>query len=84
MHSDNWPEQQCDDPIAEVARLLALNLAAALDGRSTRDAARLTGVDHTTIGDVLRGDAWPDLQTIARLENGLGVDLWPARSRRKL
>jgi transcriptional regulator with XRE-family HTH domain len=73
---------ECQDPISETARLLALNLTAAMDGRTTRAIATLTGVDYTVIGDVLRGDAWVDLATIARLEHGLGVDLWPRFSDR--
>jgi len=51
-----------------------------LGERSLRDAVRLTGVDHTTIGDVLAGRAWADIATLARLEVGLGADLWPSRA----
>jgi transcriptional regulator with XRE-family HTH domain len=73
---------ECQDPISETARLLALNLTAPMDGRTTRAIAALTGVDFTVIGDVLRGDTWVDLATIARLEHGLSVDLWPRFSDR--
>lgn len=77
--SPNWPEAPCDDRSAEVARLLALRLRAALDGRSLRAAKAVTGVDHTTIAAVLNGTTWADLATIARLEAGLETDLWPGR-----
>lgn len=72
-----WPDAPSDDPVAEVARLLCLNVRAALEGRSVREFSRVTGVDRTTIGTILAGDAWPDLQTIARLEIALGRPLWP-------
>jgi len=72
-----WPDAHSDDPVAEVARLLCLNVRATLDGRSVRELARLTGVDRATIGTILAGKAWPDLQTVARLEIALGRPLWP-------
>ena len=28
---------------------------------------------------ILAGEAWPDLATIAKIERGLGEDLWPGR-----
>jgi transcriptional regulator with XRE-family HTH domain len=73
----------CDDPVAEVARLLALRLGRALGGRSLREAGRVTGVDHTTVGDILAGRVWADIATLARLEAGLGADLWPGQGRGK-
>jgi hypothetical protein len=41
-----------------------------MEERSTRAVAALTGVNFTVIGDVLRGDVWVHLATIARLEHG--------------
>jgi transcriptional regulator with XRE-family HTH domain len=64
----------------ETARQVALNLRAALNGMSLRQAQAVTGVDHTTIAAILNGTTWPDLHTLARLEHGFGADLWP-RSR---
>lgn len=75
--TNSWPDEVSPDISGEVARQLANNLRRALDGRALRVAKDLTGVDHTTIGDVLAGFTWPDLMTIARLESGLGTDLWP-------
>jgi len=70
-----------DDPALHVAVWLAFNVRNALvaAGLSYRAAQERTGVNHTTIGDIVRGATWPDAETIARLEAGLGVDLWPAR-----
>ncbi|WP_158613392.1 helix-turn-helix transcriptional regulator [Frigoribacterium sp. PhB160] len=39
--------------------------------------AEAAGVTHTTLLSVLAGQVWPDLETIAKLERGLGVALWP-------
>ena len=73
----DWPETECDDPLAEVARQFSLALRDAVDGRSMREIARITGVDRVSIASILGGDVWPDLQTIARLELGLDRALWP-------
>jgi transcriptional regulator with XRE-family HTH domain len=75
----DWPDVASDDPSAEVARALAVRLRAAIGERSLRAAGADTGVDHSTIQAILQGRAWPDLDTIARLERGLGADLWPGR-----
>lgn len=76
-----WPEGPGPDPVTETARLFALNLSATLTTRrlSLRQARDATGVDHTSIADIINGQTWPDLHTIARLEHGLDVDLWPGR-----
>lgn len=75
--ASDWPNTPATHAEVETARRLALNLSAALGDRSLRAAKAATGVDHTTIADVLNGSTWPDLRTIARLEAGLGTDLWP-------
>lgn len=74
---DGWPDRPSQRAEVETARQFALNLRRALDGLSLRAAKARTGVDHTTISDILNGAAWPDLHTIARLEAGLGADLYP-------
>jgi transcriptional regulator with XRE-family HTH domain len=76
---EDWPHVVSLDPIGEVARLFAENLREAIGDRSIRAAANDAGVDHSTIMAVLQGRTWPDLATIARLELGFGVDLWPGR-----
>jgi hypothetical protein len=60
-----------------MARRLALELQKLIGSTSLREAARLTGVDRTSIRDVLDGASWPDLATIAKLELGLGGRVWP-------
>jgi transcriptional regulator with XRE-family HTH domain len=68
------------DASGEVARQFALNVRRAMNGCSLREAQVITGVHHTTIQAVLQGQTWPDLDTIARLERGFGVPLWPGLS----
>ena len=72
-----WPNVPSTDPIAEVARLFAINLRNAIAGESIRSVATLTGVSHVTLLNVLAGRVWPDLVTMKRLEIGLNVSLWP-------
>ncbi|WP_123356699.1 helix-turn-helix transcriptional regulator [Frigoribacterium sp. PhB160] len=72
-----WPDVHSDDPIGEVARRFAQNLRQAVGSRSIRSVAEASGVTHTTLLSVLAGQVWPDLETIAKLERGLGVGLWP-------
>ncbi|MDE1047406.1 MAG: helix-turn-helix transcriptional regulator [Candidatus Nanopelagicales bacterium] len=61
----------------------AQEIAAALTkviqvlGISLREAARRTGVDRSTITRTLEGDTVADLVTLAMLEQGLHVSLWP-------
>ncbi|WP_108250378.1 helix-turn-helix domain-containing protein [Planctomonas deserti] len=75
--TESWPNVPSPDPSGEVARRFALNLRSALGAKSLRAAADVTGVDHSTIQAILQGRVWPDLETIAKLERGFGVVLWP-------
>ena len=74
-----WPETPSPDPVAELARRFALNLAAAVGDTSLRSVGRSTGVAHNTLASILAGRIWPDFSTIAKLELGLDVPLWPGR-----
>ena len=72
----DWPHVPSGDTVAERARLMVVNLRQAMDGRSIREVAAVTGVDRATIGAVLVGKSWPDIVTLSKLELGLGP-LWP-------
>lgn len=76
----DWPTVRSDNPVAEVARRFVLNLRNAIGDRSIREVARVTGVDRASIAAVLNGLSWPDIVTLAKLEIGLGVSLWPGRA----
>ena len=75
-----WPEVPSDDPVGEVARRFAVNLRRAVGSRSVRSVAEASGITHTTLLSVLAGQVWPDLETIAKLELGLGARLWPQQA----
>lgn len=74
-----WPDAPSSDPFGEIARQFVLNLRDAMAGRTLRAVAADAGIGHVTLQRVLTGQAWPDLQTIARLEVGLDAALWPRR-----
>jgi len=75
--SESWPDVKSEDPSGEIARQFSVNLRDAIGALSLRAASVRTGVDHSTILSILQGRVWPDLDTIAKLERGLGVNLWP-------
>ena len=74
-----WPEGPAPDAIGEVARVFASNLRRAIGGRSIRAAAEACGINHATLIGILDVRAWPDMETIAKLERGLDAALWPGR-----
>ena len=73
----DWPYGTIDNPVAGYAQEVARRLAKAIGEKSFRSVARQAGVDHTTIMAVVRGERWPDLITLARLEVALEARLWP-------
>ncbi|QKV92952.1 helix-turn-helix transcriptional regulator [Streptomyces sp. NA02950] len=74
-----WPDAILGDQAAVVVQDIARGLAAALEkqGRSLRQAAAGSGVNRQAIADLLAGRCWPDIATVARLENFLAVPLYP-------
>ena len=72
-----WPTEKSDDLIAETARLFVVNLSAAIGDKSVRSVAKASGLNHVTVQNILLGKVWPDLATIARLEQGTKTPLWP-------
>ena len=79
----SWPDGLVDAPLPVVyCAAIAISLAAVLAERrlSLRAVATLTGVDRQTITRTLSGATMPDLNTIACLESGLDVPLWPRES----
>jgi hypothetical protein len=76
-----WPDGPAADPIGEVALLFAGNLRRSIGQRSIRSVAEACGMNHATLIGILEGKAWPDMETIAKLERGLGTALWPGPAR---
>lgn len=62
---------------AEVARHIAATLEARRGGRSYRALATASGLHHQTVVNVAGGQVWAEVTTLARLEDELGVTLWP-------
>jgi lambda repressor-like predicted transcriptional regulator len=74
-----WPDGPANSVEGEVARRFAENLRAVIGTRAVRAVARDAGVNHSTLLGILDGQKWPDLETIAKIEEGTGTDLWPGR-----
>jgi len=74
-----WPEVPSPDPVGEVGRQISIRLRAAIGKRTLRAVASSIGMNHSTLVGILDGTSWPDAETLARLERGLGVDIWPGR-----
>ena len=77
-----WPDEPSRDYAGEQARLFALNLRSAMRDKSQRALAKAAGVDEGTVRRVLAGATWPDLRTIALLEDELGCSLFPGYVRK--
>lgn len=71
----SWPDSASSDAAGEVARLMVLNLRAAMGATSIRGVARAAGLNEATVRKVLAGEVWPDVRSVARLEEALGVRL---------
>lgn len=80
--TDSWPNTPSLDPAGETARLLAVNLRRSIGMASVRSVADDAGLDEGTIRNLLSGARWSDVRTIARLEDALGVALWPVYAER--
>jgi lambda repressor-like predicted transcriptional regulator len=74
-----WPETPSPDPIGEVGRQITVRLREAIGTQSLRAVASQTRLNHATLVKILDGSTWPDAETLAKLEHGLGVDIWPGR-----
>lgn len=62
----------------------ALHRAAGLRGLSHRAMSLKAGLNPTAVGRIVRGEVYPDLATIARLEAALQQDLLPPHRFRAL
>jgi len=72
-----WPDVPSPDPIGERGRQFVVNLREAIGGDSIRSVAARTSVGHPTLLNILSGRVWPDFVTVAKLEQGLRVQLLP-------
>lgn len=75
-----WPHADLSaHPAAAVVQEIAAALVGEMAARklSRRGLAALVGVNRQSINTLISGTSWPDVATIAGLEAGLGVQLWP-------
>lgn len=85
-----WPDGALrkDAPASAVyGREFARRLRGALAERgnpSLREIEREAAVSRKTIERALRGEVLPDFGALARLEQWLGVDLWPGCTLRQV
>jgi transcriptional regulator with XRE-family HTH domain len=74
----DWKSGRVDGPrLVLYAQAFAVAVEAAVGERSLRDVARQADISHTTLLAVLHGQRWPDMVTIAKLEEAFARDLWP-------
>lgn len=73
---EGWPWKERPDPISETCRRLVVNIREQMGSTTIRALGRDANIDHNTLRTVLAGETWPDLITIAKLEQTLGP-LWP-------
>lgn len=61
---------------AQAAAAIAERLERALRGKNIAGIARDADVARSTIYDIVAGTTWPDIVTIFKLQETLGVRLW--------
>ncbi|MFC0712525.1 helix-turn-helix transcriptional regulator [Cellulomonas biazotea] len=76
----DWPAGAPTSLGGRYAQLVAITIATELDRRqwSQRELARRAGVSHVTIANITSGRNWPDIETLARIEDALERVLLPA------
>ena len=65
-----------------LAAGLAVRLQTKIGNESIRYIAKKADLSPQTLLNILKGVSWPDLRTIARLENALDTKLWGNEHRR--
>lgn len=76
----SWPSGQFDPEAPEVlahAVAVSVALAAALEGRNKSEVAEAADIRRSTLYDILAGNTWADMVTLAKLESCLNTALWP-------
>jgi hypothetical protein len=76
----SWPNGQFDPEAPEVlahAVAVSVALSAALEGRNKSEVASEADITRSTLYDILAGNTWADMVTLAKLESCLDTGLWP-------
>lgn len=77
-----WPDgpwAQDAPPAVAYAAHWAKGLQAALVGINKSALCSAIDIKRDTLYDILNGTTWADTVTLVKLENELGVTLWPAQ-----
>ncbi|MCW2788354.1 MAG: hypothetical protein JWP56_657 [Aeromicrobium sp.] len=75
-----WPDGEFDPEAPQVlahAVAVSVALSAALEGRNKSEVAESADIRRSTLYDILSGNTWADMVTLAKLEACLGTALWP-------
>lgn len=56
---------------------MAENVEELTRSISVREVATRCGLNSSTISDLTRGNCWPTVETLAKIEVGLGRPVWP-------
>lgn len=75
-----WPDGRLarDAPVAaRYVRTISIRLRDALADANLADVAARSHLARSTIYDLLAGTTWPDVVSLAQLEEALGTRLWP-------
>ena len=80
----DWPDGTLKTgapAVAAVAQHIAIVLRDLTKpyGISRRQAAKRAGLSQKAVLNLLNGNTWPTVVTIARLEQALGIPLWDGR-----
>ena len=78
-----WPHVPVAESEDEKIRVTVSAARSLINERyaSVREAARELDMSHAVLNAALTGQSWPSAITVARMELGLGADLWPANRR---
>jgi len=85
-----WPYDAVPEPDAPLPVYYSLALARTLDGLcdrrgySHRSLSLAAGIASNAVGRIVRGDVYPDLATLARLEDAAKEPIYPHELYRQL
>lgn len=76
---ERWPDAVIPHPQARVIQSIAREVVVQLErqGLSLRRLADLSGVNRQVIANLIAGGSWVDVATVSRLEDALGIGLYP-------
>ena len=77
-----WPDgplREGAPSVVAYAVAIAKALDQALEGQVRARVAEEAGIERSTLYDILAGNTWPDMVTLAKLEQCLNVTLWPTQ-----